>query len=196
MNKKLIIIGAGGHCRSCIDVVHAEGTWEILGIVGRDNESGKAISGVDVKWTDNDIESLCQKGADFLIAIGQIKTANPRIKIYKHIKEYGGNFPIIISPRAYVSSNALIGEGSIVMHDVLVNAGASVGSNCILNTKSLIEHDSSIGDHCHISTASIVNGNVHVGEKSFVGSNAVIRNSISLQPGSIVSANEYVSKDR
>ena len=34
-NPKIILVGAGGHCRSCIDVIEQEGRFEILGIVDK-----------------------------------------------------------------------------------------------------------------------------------------------------------------
>ena len=32
MNQKLILIGGGGHCRYCIDVIEQEGKYQICGI--------------------------------------------------------------------------------------------------------------------------------------------------------------------
>ena len=33
MKEKLILIGGGGHCKSCIDVIEQENKYEIAGIV-------------------------------------------------------------------------------------------------------------------------------------------------------------------
>jgi hypothetical protein len=33
--KKIIVVGAGGHCRSCIDVIVQEGRFEIAGVIDR-----------------------------------------------------------------------------------------------------------------------------------------------------------------
>ena len=39
MNKKeIIIIGAGGHAKSCIDVIEQEGKYDIVGLIGVENE--------------------------------------------------------------------------------------------------------------------------------------------------------------
>ena len=62
----------------------------------------------------------------------------------------GFKFPSIISPLAYVSNQAKIGEGTIVMHEPIVNAGI-VGKNCIINSKSLIEYDAVIGNNSVVS---------------------------------------------
>ena len=39
------------------------------------------------------------------------------------------------------SNSSSVGEGSIVLHDVIVNSHAKIGNNCILNNKALVEHD-------------------------------------------------------
>ena len=38
--NKLVLIGAGGHARSCIDVIEQEGKYEICGLVGLSQEVG------------------------------------------------------------------------------------------------------------------------------------------------------------
>ena len=32
-NKKLILIGGGGHCKACIDVIELENKYKIMGIL-------------------------------------------------------------------------------------------------------------------------------------------------------------------
>ena len=99
-----------------------------------------------------------------MITVGQIKNVRIRIKLYNILKGLEYVLPTIISPRAYVSKYVEISEGSIVMHDVLINANSFIGKNCIINNKALIEHDAYIGDFCHIATGAIINGDVTIGE--------------------------------
>jgi UDP-3-O-[3-hydroxymyristoyl] glucosamine N-acyltransferase len=84
-------------------------------------------------------------------------------------------------------------DGSIIMHDVLINAQVEIGSNCIINTKALIEHDSKVGNHCHISTGAIVNGRVTIGHGTFIGSNAVVRESIQVKENFFVRSGSLFS---
>ena len=121
---------------------------------------------------EEDLFELAKSCQNFLITIGQIKSPEPRIRLFEHLKQLGMTLPIVVSPLAHVSRQAVLEEGTIIMHHALVNAGASVGRNCIINTKALIEHDAVIEDHCHISTAAVVNGAAKVQRYSFIGSNA------------------------
>lgn len=179
MKPKIILVGGGGHCISCIDVIEQEGKFEIAGIVDA-NKIGDQVLGYPVLGGDDDLPSLRKTFEYALITIGQIKTPATRMKLYERLTLFGFNLPGIISPRAYVSKHSVIGDGSIIMHDALINAQAEIGNNCIINTKALIEHDSKIGSHCHISTGAIINGGVMVGHGAFVGSNAVVRESVQI----------------
>jgi sugar O-acyltransferase (sialic acid O-acetyltransferase NeuD family) len=177
MKPNLILIGGGGHCASCIDVVEQENKFTIAGIVDKDN-STKNLLGYPLLGCDDDLEKIRASFDYALITIGQIKSSAIRIRLFELTKSLGFILPAIISSRAYVSRHASVGEGTIVMHDALINARASVGNNCIINSKALIEHDVVIEDNCHISTGAIINGGVTVKQGTFIGSNAVTKESI------------------
>lgn len=187
--NKIILIGAGGHARSCIDVIEKEGKWEIAGLIDAPEKLNQQILGYRIIGTDNDISSFHSKGFAFLITVGQIKSAMVRKRIFESLLALNAELPVIISPLAHVSPHAIIQSGTIVMHMACVNAGAVIGHNCIINTKALIEHDVQIGDHCHISTGAILNGGVVAGDEIFFGSGAVSREGVSIPTASFIKAN-------
>jgi len=172
VKTKLILIGGGGHCKSCIDIIEQSCKYSIVGILDKKEKIGDKVLGYEIIDTDENIIDYIQKDYEFLITIGQLRTPSIRKKIYINLSTNGAKIASIVSPRSYVSKHATIGTGSIIMHDALVNAGAKVGNNCIINTKALIEHDAIINDHCHISTSAIINGGVEIKQGTFFGSNA------------------------
>lgn len=192
--EAIILIGGGGHCISCMDVIYLEKKYDIIGILDIPDKVGSFVLGVKVIGTDDDIPALIKKCKNFLITVGQIKSPEKRIRIYNIVKNYGGSLPVIISPKAYICSSAIIGAGTIIMHNSLVNAKVEIGKGCIINTGALIEHESVIGDFCHISTQSIINGQVRVGCNAFIGSNAVITNNVSLPDEIIVAAGACIHR--
>ena len=193
--NEIILIGAGGHARSCIDVIELSGLFKIAGLVEKDEEIKDDNLGYPVIGTDNDLPELRQQYNNALITIGQIKSPEIRIKLYQVLKKLDFKLPTIISPQAYVSKHTQIGEGSIIMHGATVNANAKIGINCIINSKSLIEHDAVIGDHCHIAPGAIINGEVSVGNKTFVGSGAVTKQCISIGNNCIIGAGVILKSD-
>jgi len=196
LTTKILLIGAGGHARSCIDVIERGGQYAIAGLIGKKNELGATVFGYDIIGEDRDMAQLRGKFSYALVCIGQIKDSTPRMNAFNKLIEHEYILPSVISPLAYISPHATIGRGTIVMHGAIVNSGSTIGENCILNSRCLIEHDSEIKEHCHISTGAILNGNTYLGEGSFVGSSAVIENGVHLDKGAVIPATSFVPRKR
>lgn len=189
--KKLYLIGGGGHCKSCIDVIEGTNNFIIKGIFDKSENISKRILNYSIIGSDEDLIKFISPENYFLITVGQIKSAEARVRIFENLKTLNANIATVVSLRSYVSKYAKIGKGTIVMHDSFVNANAVIGDNCILNTKSLVEHDSRVADHCHISTGAIVNGDCFIEGECFIGSNAVLREGIRVPAKTIVSAGSF-----
>ena len=179
----IILIGGGGHCLSVIDVVEQEDKYNIKGILD-DTKKGDVL-GYPILGNRDLVKEL---------TIGQIKSSSIREDIALLLDSCKANLATVISPLAYVSKHATIGEGSVIMHNAIINAKAKVGKHCIINTKANIEHNVQIGDFCHISTCATVNGDTIVGKRTFIGSNATISNNITIVEKSIISAGNFIKR--
>lgn len=188
----LLLIGGGGHCRSCIDVIEATEEYEIVGIVEADGASSDSFTPYSIVGFDADLPELLQQTPHCVITIGQIKNASVRLKIFTELKAMQAILPTIVAPTAYVSPTAKLGEGTIVMHQALVNGYAQVGDNCIVNSKALIEHDCVVANHCHVSTSAILNGEVILGEGCLIGSGSTLKQSVELVDDVIIGAGSVV----
>ena len=193
--NKLVLIGGGGHCRACIDVIESTGSYQIIGILDGALANDEIISGYPCIGDDTNISEFANLDCQFLICIGQIYSSKIREKIFALIKKFNGKLATVVSPRAWIAKSAVVGEGSIVMHDALINSHAVIGINCIINTKSLIEHDVLVSDHCHVSTGAIINGGAKIGKSCFIGSGAVLIQSVNVPDAHFIKANSiYTSK--
>lgn len=190
----LILLGAGGHARACIDVIEQEGRYRIAGLLGAPAELGDVHCGYKVIGTDDALEQLRSQYQYAFVGIGQIRSPYIRIQVFKQLLGLGFELPAIVAPTAHVSLHAKVGQGSIVMHGAIVNAGASIGSNCIINSRAIVEHDVAVHDHCHVSTGAILNGNVVLGEESFVGSGSIVREGLVVARGSLLSMGTVLRK--
>jgi len=192
--KNIYLIGAGGHCKSCIDVIESTKIFNIAGLFDVKQNMGKKVSSYEIIGCDDDIKNFVKPENEFLITLGQIKSAELRLKTAELLLKLGAQVATVISPRAYVAKTATVGSGTIVMHDALVNSHAQIGRHCILNSKSLVEHDAIVENFCHVSTGAILNGNCHVKEKSFVGSLSVLQEGLVVPEGSILGAGRFHKK--
>ncbi len=192
---KIILIGGGGHCKACIDVIEQENKYQIAGIIDVPKKLGQNILGYKVIGNDDDIPKFAKQNNKFLLTIGHLGNPKLRIKLFNIVKDNGGELPIIISPLAYVSKHSTVGEGTIIMHNVIVNAGAKIGNNCIINNKALIEHDAIVKDNCHISTNAVLNGECLVEENCLVGSSSVLKQCVKVTSNTIIGAGSVVTKN-
>ncbi|MDF1589758.1 MAG: acetyltransferase [Gammaproteobacteria bacterium] len=190
--KLLLLIGAGGHCKACIDVIEQIGEWQIAGIIDRKDSGITEVLGYPVIGCDDDLAELRKQYDYAFVTVGQIRSAELKIKLFNQLKTLGFKQPDLVSPLAYVSKHATLGEGTIVMHYAMVNATAKVGNNCIINSKALIEHDVVVENHCHVSTGATINGGVIVGQQSFIGSHATTKQTMSIPAQSFIKAGTVV----
>ena len=193
--NELLLVGGGGHCHACIDVIEAQGQYQVAGIVQPPSDGQDAVLGYPVLGDDDDLPALLTQTPNALVTVGQIKTPEIRMRLFNLLKSNDAHLPVIQSPSAYCSRRATLGEGSILMHASLINANARIGANCIINSQALIEHDAEIADHCHISTSARVNGGVRIGQGCFIGSGAILKQGIEIGAGSVIGAGCVVLKD-
>jgi len=192
--KSLLLVGGGGHCKACIDVIEVAKMYQIKGLV-QPKRSSETVLGYPVIGSDDDLPQLVNSFKSVLITVGQIKDPAPRIRLFNLVKRLGAELPVVYSSRAYCSKHAVVGEGSVIMHGAIINACAQIGNNCIINSQALVEHDVKIGDHCHISTGTRVNGNVTVGSGAFIGSGVVIKEGVKVGKNVVIGAGQTVLCD-
>jgi len=193
LKKKILLIGGGGHCRACIDVIEQENVFEIAGIIDKKEKIGDEIFGYKIIDCDDNLSKYT--GFSYaLITAGFVNSDQVRVKLYIMVSQIF-SMPKIISPNAFVSRHTDILKGTIVMHHAMINANAVIGENCIINSKALIEHDATIADNCHISTGAIINGGCKIGERVFIGSNSVVKQGIIITDDVIVGMGSVVTKD-
>ena len=190
----IILIGGGGHCKVCIDIIEESGSYDINGIIDVRGKIGRTILGYKIIDEDKNIDKYLSNNL-FLITVGFIKTPVLRVKLFNKITKTGGELATIISPKAHVSKHTTIQQGTIIMHGAVVNSDASIGENVIVNSLALIEHDVIISSHTHISTGARINGGSKIGEKCFIGSGTIINQGISVCSDVIIGSGSLVRKD-
>lgn len=195
MNKNIILVGGGGHCKSCIDIIETECKYKINGIIDVPEKLGQDILSYKIIGNDADIPYFAKNGEYFLVTVGHIKNPKLRIELFDLIKENDGDLPVIISPLAHVSKYSTIEEGTIIMHQAIINVSSKVGKNCIINNKALIEHDVIIGNNNHISTNANINGECIIGNNCFIGSGVTVINGVSITDNCIISAGTVVTRN-
>lgn len=196
MNKRILLLGGGGHCESVLDSLVGLGTYAEIGIIDNEKSLGSGVAGVFVVGCDDDLPALYAAGyGSAFVTIGSIGDTGPRNKVFKLLKKLGFETPNIIDPTAVVGQNVELGTGVYIGKNAVVNAGAKVGSGVIINTGAIVEHGSTIGDFAHLATGAVLCGQVSVGERTHIGAGCVVRQGITIGHDTTIGMGSVVLED-
>ena len=170
MKEKLLIVGAGGFGRVTLE--HAIKDFD-CSFVDDGKSIGVEINGVQVVGVVSDLPSLFMEYNKLVLSIGN---NNVRENIYKQAKDIGYSFPCIVDKSAYISPYASVGDGCVILNNVVIQNGSKVGTATILNPGVEVHHDSSVGDFCCIYTNSVIRMYAKVEDGVKIGSNVTIKN--------------------
>ncbi len=194
--KKIVLIGGGGHCKSVIDTLLRNREYKEVVITDPALEIGSDVLGVLVVGTDDILAELLKKGFQYaFITVGSIEPNDIRYNLATKAKRIGYEFPIIIDSSAIISEKVNIGEGTFIGKNSIINAGGNIGKHCIINTSAIIEHDDCVGDFSHISVGSVLCGNVSIGNNTLIGARATVIQGVSIGKNTIIGAGAVVNKN-
>lgn len=189
-DRRLLVIGAGGHAKVVIDVARAAG-WNPTACL--DPGADESCLGVPVLGDDDMAGALFAEGLRFaVIAIGSNAL---RHRLFERLGRIGYGLPPIVHPTAVISVSARIGDGTVVMPNAVINPDAVIGQAAIINTGVIVEHDCWVGDSAHLAPRSVLAGNVRIGARVLFGVGSVARPACKIGADTIVGAGSVVVSD-
>ncbi len=166
----MLVVGAGGHGRCCLDIIRDLNCYDEISFLD-DSCVDKTINDCKVIGDIDKIENCYPEYKDIFIAIGNNEL---RKKLINQAKEIGYCVETIISTHGIVSNYASIDEGTIIFDNVVVEANAVIGKGCIVASNATINHDAVIEDYCLINSNSVIRPNTLIGSLSRIGSNCTV----------------------
>lgn len=180
MMKKLLIVGAGGHGRCCLDIVRNLKIYDTISFLD-DNCANEIINDCKVIGGINEMDNYYPEYKDIFIAIGNNQL---RKKLINKAKCLGYHVVSIIACNAVVSPYASIKDGTIIFNNAVIEANANIGAGCIIAANTTINHDAIIEDHCLINSNSVIRPNSQIGSMSRIGSNCTVTFNAKVKAGS------------
>lgn len=176
----MYLYGASGHAKVIMDILRSNNI-SVEALVD-DNPELTTLNGITVLHNAEGLSPM-------IISIG-----NNRIR-----KTIAGKlkceYCTAIHPSTNIAKTAMIGEGSVVMAGVTINANATIGRHCIINTNASVDHECIIGDFVHISPNVALCGNVQVGEGTHIGVGASVIPGIKIGKWCTIGAGATVIRD-
>lgn len=181
----MILYGARGQAKVIYDLILSNNL--LLEYLVDDNPPENFPHHLDVFLPE---EKLI-KGKKVIIAIGDNKG---RENVYQKIKDLC-SFVSMVHRSAYISRFTEVGEGTVIMPKVCVNAEVKIGKHCIINSGAIIEHECIIDDFVHVSPNASLAGNIHVGKGTHIGLGANIIQGIKIGRNVLVGAGSVILND-
>lgn len=184
--NKLIIVGAGGHGRCCLDIAR-EKYDEIIFL--DDGLVGQTVNDCKVVGKINEMKALFPEYLDIFIAVGNNAF---RKQLFNQAKEMGYNIITLISNEATVSKYASIKQGSVIFPHAVIEPNVMIGNNCIICANATINHDAIIHDNCLIYSNTVIRPNVIIHELTRIGSNCTVTFGKEIEEGSDIKDGKVV----
>lgn len=192
---RLVIVGAGGFGRECLDIIDA------LNAVGARIE----FAG----FTDDgggDAELLSRRGAvcvgpvartadhadRYVIGIG---SPSARARIDQLVSKSGLAAPVLVHPQATLGSACRVAPGTILNAGARVTTNISLGRHVQIHCNATIGHDSVLDDYVSVFPGATISGNVHLAERVTVGTGANVIPGVSVGAGATIGAGAVVIDD-
>ena len=175
MNKKIAIIGAGGHGKVVGEIALLNQYKVINFFDDKENDIKKfpfTISG-SLDYLRNHLKDYDA----YFVAIGENRI---RSNIIEWLKKKNLNIVSLAHPRSTISQFSSLGTGTCVMANAVINPGTLIKEGVIINTSASVDHDCIIEDFVHISPNCSLSGSVRVGKFSHLGTGTSVHPGIHI----------------
>ena len=169
--EKLLILGAGQYGALVYEIAQSMGLYEKVDFLDDNNE---IAIGKIAEYPD-----FLNEYKNAVVAIGN---ADIRLNFLEMLKNAGYKLPAIISPRAWVSPSAKIGEGVVIEPNATVSTRAEIGFGCFVCAGAVVNHNGVLCDGSQANCNATVSARAQIpykkksqcgevfeeGEKSYV----------------------------
>lgn len=198
---KVIIIGGKGSAvviaEQLYDMQVKTGKVEFLGFAFDDETMGDSINGFPLLCKTYDVYEKYKDDKDvkFIFQLYMNGLLAESIELLNSFNIPKERFYTFIHPSAMVSKSAIIGKGSSIMANTVINPNVIIGDHCTIHSNSLIGHDTKMGDYNFIAAHNAVGSSSEIGNCNFFGLNSSFNNYLKIGDFNFVGMGSNVIKD-
>ncbi|MBP5300062.1 MAG: hypothetical protein J6Y80_01530 [Victivallales bacterium] len=159
--SRLLILGAGQYGRLVRELAVLCGYTEVAFL---DDAAAAAIGKL------SELDSFVSDYPEAIVAIGNPARREEQIQ---RLEALDFTIPVLLHPRAWVSSSAQVAPGCVIEANAVVNAGALIGRACLVCAGAVVNHNAQVGDICQIDCNAVVPPNAVVPSKTKVPAGTV-----------------------
>lgn len=199
MTERVVVVGASGFGRECLDVldamIAAGADLEVVGVVddaiadvNRERLAARAVDflGTRAEWLATDPGPL-----SYVLGIG---SPGVRRRLVGEMDAAGLRAFTAIHPSATFGARVVLAEGVVVCAGAAVSNNVTLGRHLHVNPNATIGHDADLRDFVSINPAAVISGEVVVGEETLVGAAATVLQNLTVGERVVVGAGAVVTK--
>lgn len=198
--EQVVVVGASGFGRECLDVLEA------MALTGAHVE---VVGVVDDGPSELNLERLGARGVSYLGTLAEwlasetlprqyvLGVGSPAVRrrLVVRLEDAGAQPFTAVHPSATFGACVDVGEGVVVCAGVAISTNVRLGRHVHVNPNATIGHDADLRDFVSVNPAAVISGEAIVGEGSLVGAAATVLQGLSVGQGSVLGAACLVTKD-
>lgn len=200
MTERVIVIGASGFGRECLDVldamVGAGADLEVVGVVddapSDPNLERLAARGVRYLGTREECFATREIWTGYVLGIG---SPSARRRIVAELDAAGYRPTQAVHPSATFGAATHTSEGVVVCAGATISNNVRLGRHVHVNPNATIGHDADLRDFVSINPAAVISGEVVVGSETLVGAAATVLQNITVGDSVVVGAGAVVTRN-
>ncbi len=175
MNKKIAIIGAGGHGK-VVGEIASLNQYQIIDFF--DDRINEIVNfPFNLIDTFDSLKKYLKNYDAFFVAIGDNQI---RSNIIEWLINNKMNIINLIHPKATISNFTTLEKGICIMANAVINPCVKIKKGVIINTSASVDHDCEIEDFAHISPNCSLSGNVKIGKFTHLGTGTSVHPGINI----------------
>ncbi|WP_138414942.1 acetyltransferase [Sinomonas gamaensis] len=191
---ELLIVAASGLAREVMALVRAGDDYDLLGILDDDPiRVGSVLDGAHVLGPLTEVRK--HPGARVVVCVG---SGAIRADIVRRLGTLGlppGRFATIVHPSVSLPEGCTVGEGSILLANVVLTAAVSLGRHVVVMPGVVFTHGDVADDYATFAAGATLGGSVVVGRAAYVGMNSSIRQRTRVGARAVVGMGAAVVSD-
>jgi sugar O-acyltransferase (sialic acid O-acetyltransferase NeuD family) len=198
--ERVVVVGASGFGRECLDVLDAMAAAgllvEVTGVVDDGpselNLERLAARGVAFLGTVEEWLATHEQPWRYVLGVG---SPSARRRLVARLEDAEAQPFTAIHPSATLGARVEVGEGVIVCAGATISTNVRLGRHVHVNPNATIGHDADLQDFVSVNPSVVVSGEVRVGEAAMLGAAATVLQCLIVGEGTIVGAGSVVTKD-
>lgn len=196
--KRVAIIGAGRGLVQILDIIFNSTQYIPVCIYDDTPEKQNAFFfNIPVVGLVNPIEILNDfENNKFDLIINSVSTSIEfRKSIFKKLKAYQIPFANLVHKNAIIGFNVNLGEGNVILADVVVGASTIIGNDNFISSKCNIEHHNILANHITFGPNVVTSGSVEISDEVKFGTGIFIEPKITIGENSIISSGSIITRN-